>query len=122
MKVTLTKTLEFAAAQSLPTFPEGHKCRGLHGHTFIVDVSVTGEVDPESGIFYDFANISEAAAPLIDQLDHSYLNDIPGLEKPTTELMCAWFWEKLSPKLPGLSEIVIHESPRIRCAYRGPEA
>jgi len=122
MRVTLTKEFEFAAAQSLPSFPEGHKCRQLHGHTFNLEIKVTGEVDPETGILYDFAKISEATDPLIDQLDHTYLNDVPGLEKPTTEVMCAWFWERLAPKLPGLSEIVIHESPRTRCSYSGPDA
>jgi len=119
MKITLCKDFEFEAAQSLTTFPEGHKCRKLHGHSFKVTISVTGEVDPKTGIFYDHARISEAMRPLIAVLDHGYLNEVPGLEIPTIEFMARWFWEKLSPLLPGLSEIVLHETPRARCVYRG---
>ena len=119
MKITLSKDFEFEAAQSLTTFPEGHKCRNLHGHSFKVTISVTGEVDPKTGIFYDHARISEAMRPLISVLDHGYLNEVPGLEIPTIEFMARWFWEKLAPLLPGLSEIVLHETPRARCVYRG---
>jgi 6-pyruvoyltetrahydropterin/6-carboxytetrahydropterin synthase len=119
MKITLSKDFDFESAQSLPRFPEGHKCRNLHGHSFKITISVTGEVDPDSGILYDHAKISEAMKPLIGQLDHACLNDVPGLENPTIENMAGWFWKKLQPLLPGLSEIVLHETPRARCVYRG---
>jgi 6-pyruvoyltetrahydropterin/6-carboxytetrahydropterin synthase len=119
MHVRLTKDFSFEAAQTLPNVPEGHKCRRMHGHSFKLEVSVEGEVDPATGWFYDHAEISRAMNPLLEQLDHSYLNEIPGLENPTIEKMCGWFWEKLSPFLPGLSEIVIHETPSARCSYRG---
>lgn len=119
MTVTLTKDFEFAAAQSLPNFPEGHKCRRLHGHTFKVEVSVTGEVDESTGLFYDHARISEAMKPIIEELDHSYLNEIAGLENPTIELTCRWLWKRLEGQLPGLSEITLHETERARCSYRG---
>lgn len=121
MKVTLHKVFEFAAAQSLPNFPDGHKCHRLHGHTFHVKISVTGDVDPKTGLYYDHAIISEKMKPIIELLDHSYLNEIPGLENPTIELLCAWFWEKLVNILPGLSEITVHETERASCSYRGPE-
>jgi 6-pyruvoyltetrahydropterin/6-carboxytetrahydropterin synthase len=119
MTITLTREFDFAAAQSLTVFPEGHKCRGLHGHTFTLQISVTGRVDPATGLLYDHARISEAAKPVIDLLDHKYLNDVPGLENPTIENMCRWFWERLSPQLPGLSEIALYETPRAWCRYRG---
>ena len=119
MKITLSKDFNFDAAQSIPLFPKGHKCRGVHGHSFLVTVSVTGEVDPVTGIFYDIALISQAMDPLVNELDHSYLNEIPGLENPTLELMAAWIWTRLAPQLMGLSEIIIHETPRARCVYRG---
>jgi 6-pyruvoyltetrahydropterin/6-carboxytetrahydropterin synthase len=118
MKITLSKDFDFEAAQALPSFPEGHKCRQLHGHSFHLTVSVTGEVQA-NGLFYDHAKISEAMKPLLAQVDHHYLNDIPGLENPTIELMAKWFWDRLAPALPGLSEIVLHETPRARCSYRG---
>ena len=119
MTITLTKDFFFEAAQAITSFPEGHKCRQLHGHSFTVSVSVTGTVDPVTGILYDHACISQAMDPLIDQLDHRYLNDIEGLENPTIEMIAKWLWDRLAPALPELSEIVIHETPRARCSYRG---
>jgi len=122
VKFRLTKDFTFEAAQTLPNAPEGHKCRNMHGHSFKLEISVEGPMDPETGWVYDHARISRAMDPILDQLDHSYLNEIPGLGNPTIELMAAWFWDKLSPQLPGLAEIVIHETPTARCSYRGPDA
>jgi 6-pyruvoyltetrahydropterin/6-carboxytetrahydropterin synthase len=117
---TLVKEFRFEAAQTLPTLGPGHKCSRMHGHSFKVEIHVTGEIDPAIGWVYDHARISRAMDPLMEQLDHSYLNEIEGLENPTIELMCMWFWEKLDPQLPGLSEIVIFETPTARCHYKGP--
>lgn len=119
MRARLTKDFTFEAAQTLPKVPAGHKCAGMHGHSFKVEISIEGEVDPAIGWIYDHAQITRAMEPLLENLDHSYLNEIPGLENPTIELMAAWFWEKLAPDLPGLAEIVIHETPSARCSYRG---
>lgn len=119
MIIILSKDFDFEAAQSLPQFPVGHKCRNIHGHSFKVTISVRGPVDEASGIYYDHAAISDAMRPIIEQLDHAHLNEIVGLENPTIELMARWFWEKLTPQLPGLYEIVLHETPRARCVYRG---
>ena len=85
MRARLTKDFTFEAAQTLPNVPEGHKCRGLHGHSFKVEVSVEGDVDPKTGWVYDHAEISDAMKPLLKMLDHKYLNDIEGLENPTIE-------------------------------------
>ena len=119
MRVRLTKDFQFEAAQTLPNAPENHKCRRMHGHSFKVEISVEGEVDPAPGWVYDHARISEAMKPLLQQLDHSYLNEIAGLENPTIENMAAWFWRKLEPLCPGLCEIVVHETRTARCVYRG---
>ncbi|WP_048810481.1 6-carboxytetrahydropterin synthase QueD [Candidatus Methylacidiphilum infernorum] len=119
MHVILSKDFDFEAAQALPSFPEGHKCRRTHGHSFKLTVSVRGEVDPQKGVLYDHGKISEAVCPLIEQLDHYYLNDIEGLSNPTIENMAGWFWNKLKDKLPGLYEITIQETARTRCIYRG---
>ena len=119
MRARLTKDFFFESAQTLPKVPAGHKCAHMHGHSFKVEVSVEGEVDPDSGWIYDHAQISETMQPLVAQLDHAYLNDIPGLENPTIELMAAWFWKKLAPHCPGLCEIVVHETPLARCTFRG---
>jgi len=119
VKITLCKDFEFEAAQALTSFPEGHKCRRLHGHTFRITISVTGEVDPKTGILYDHALISEAMEPVLAVLDHAYLNEVPGLEIPSIEHICRWVWLRLAPTLPGLSEILLHETSRSRCIYRG---
>lgn len=119
MHVRLTKDFTFEAAQTLPLVPPEHKCGRMHGHSFKMEISVEGEVDPATGWLYDHSRISRAMDPLLELLDHSYLNDIPGLDNPTIENMCRWFWERLSPSLAGLAEIVIHETPSARCSYRG---
>jgi 6-pyruvoyltetrahydropterin/6-carboxytetrahydropterin synthase len=119
MTIILSKDFEFDAAQALPQFPEGHKCRALHGHSFKVTISVRGQVDEATGLLYDHAVISDVMKPIIKQLDHVYLNDVVGLENPTIENMSRWIWEKVKPNLPGLFEIVLHETPRARCVYHG---
>ena len=119
MRARLTKDFTFEAAQTLPSAPDGHKCRRMHGHSFKIEVSVEGEVTPISGWVYDHAEIGAAMKPLLQMLDHSYLNEVEGLENPTIENMAAWFWEKLQPQCRGLCEIVVHETPTARCVYRG---
>src|ERR1700737_868838 len=111
MRAQLTKDFTFEGAQNLPNAPSGHKCRKMHGHSFKIEVSVEGEVNPRTGWVYDHAEISAAMKPLLQMLDHSYLNDIDGLVNPTIENMAAWFWEKLRPQCPGLCQIVVHETP-----------
>jgi 6-pyruvoyltetrahydropterin/6-carboxytetrahydropterin synthase len=119
MTIILSKDFEFDAAQALPHFPDGHKCHNLHGHGFKVTISVRGTVDEATGLLYDHAVISDVMKPVLEQLDHVYLNDVVGLENPTIENISRWIWEKLAPQLAGLYEIVLHETPRARCVYRG---
>jgi 6-pyruvoyltetrahydropterin/6-carboxytetrahydropterin synthase len=85
MQAEIVKTFRFDAAHSLASAPEGHKCRRLHGHSYRVDVHVTGEIDPEQGWVMDFGVLKDAVAPILDALDHRCLNEIPGLEDPTSE-------------------------------------
>ena len=91
----------------------------MHGHSFKVEIHIEGVVDETIGWIYDHKLISNAMAPLLEILDHSYLNDIEGLECPTIEIMAAWFWRKLEHLLPGLAEIVIYETPTARCSFKG---
>ena len=119
MRISLRRKFDFEAAQHLLSFPEGHKCRQMHGHSFVLEVVVSGTVDPKTGLFYDPAKIAGAVRPILDKLDHTCLNDTPGLENPTLEIMAKWFWDKLAPQLPGLSEITLHETPRASCTYQG---
>jgi len=113
------KVFTFEAAHLLPNVPPGHKCARLHGHSFRVEVHVSGPLDPHLGWVMDFADLKAAFRPLHDQLDHRYLNDIEGLENPTSENLARWIWARLLPKLPGLSKVVVRETCNSGCAYRG---
>jgi len=119
MSVTLTKLFHFEAAHTLPNVPPDHQCARMHGHSYKLEISVTGPVDPVSGWLMDHAEISRLVKPLVAELDHRYLNDIPGLENPTFEQLAVWLWGRLKPSLPSLSEIAVHETPTSRCVYRG---
>lgn len=113
------KEFSFEAAHRLPNVPEGHKCARLHGHSFLVRLSVSGPVGEMSGWVMDFGDIKKAFKPILEQLDHYYLNDIEGLENPTSENIARWIWQKLKPELPELSEIQIRETCTSGCIYRG---
>ena len=119
MRVRLSKSFHFEAAHDLPTFPEGHKCRRLHGHSFRFDVVVEGEVAPEKGYLMDYGEIKRVTDPVVRQLDHYYLNQIPGLSNPTSEIIAQWIWNALKPALPQLAAIIVHETCTSTCEYRG---
>lgn len=119
MRIELTKSFTFEAAHWLPTFPEGHKCRRLHGHSFHVDVVVAGEVDPAKGYLIDYGDIKKAIEPIRTQLDHYLLNDIEGLENPTAEMLARWIYDRLKPALPLLSCVRVHETCTTETTYRG---
>jgi 6-pyruvoyltetrahydropterin/6-carboxytetrahydropterin synthase len=107
------------AAHRLPNVPAGHKCARLHGHSFRVSVHVAGPLDPQLGWVCDFADLKAAFAPLHEALDHHYLNEVPGLENPTSEQLAVWIWQRLKPALPGLSRVVVHETCTSGCEYHG---
>jgi 6-pyruvoyltetrahydropterin/6-carboxytetrahydropterin synthase len=109
------------AGHRLPLVPVGHDCGRQHGHSFRIRVCVEGRVDPKSGWVIDFAEIAAAFEPLRAQLDHADLNTIPGLENPTSELLAIWIWDRLHPRLPGLSCIEVAETATSGCIYRGED-
>ncbi len=119
-RVEIAKSFRFEAAHLLPNVPEGHKCRRLHGHSFRFEVKLAGEADPHTGWLLDFGDISRVVKPLIENsLDHRYLNDVPGLENPTSENLAIWLWQRIRPELPQLAEIVVYETCNSCCIYRG---
>ena len=113
------KEFDFEAAHRLPNVPEGHKCARLHGHSFRVEIHVAGAVDHKTGWVMDFADLGVAFKPLYRQLDHNYLNEIPGLENPTSEVIARWIWDRLQPELPNLSRIVVRETCTTGAVYQG---
>jgi len=106
-------------ARRLPALPESHPCSRLHGHSFRVELTVSGEVDPVLGWVLDFADIEAAWRPVHAALDHRTLNDIAGLENPTSENLAMWLWQQIKPVLPGLSQVSVMETHDSGCLYRG---
>ena len=119
MAVELAKGFNFEAAHYLPNVPEGHKCRRMHGHSFRGEVAVRGEIDPATGWVIDFADLKRAVDPIVKELDHYLLNEIEGLQNPTSEVLVRWIWDRLHPAMPELSQIVVRETCTSGCVYRG---
>ena len=111
----------FEAAHHLPRVAPDHKCRRLHGHSFRVALTISGELDEDKGWVVDFADLEAAFQPFLVQLDHNYLNEVPGLENPTSEIIVRWLWRNLKPALPGLSRIKLWETCESQCVYRGED-
>ncbi len=113
------KIFRFEAAHRLPNVPEGHKCGRLHGHSFLVEIHVSGPIDEHAGWVMDFGDIKEAFKPLEERLDHNFLNEIEGLENPTSEVLARWIWRELKPRLDILSKVVVQETCTAGCIYSG---
>ncbi len=118
--VEIFKNFRFEAAHTFPNVPDCHPCRQMHGHSFRVRIFVSGEIDEATGWVMDFAEIKRAFEPILAELDHSYLNDIPGLENPTSENIARWIWRRLSGLIPGLSGVLVRETRTSGAHYRGP--
>lgn len=113
------KEFTFEAAHRLPNVPPGHKCARLHGHSFRVELHVRGRIGEQTGWIMDFGDIKSAFAPLYEVLDHHYLNEVEGLENPTSEILARWIWRRLRPSLPSLSKILVRETCTSGCVYQG---
>ena len=119
MKVELEKDFTLECAHRLPRVPAGHKCARMHGHSFRVTVQVAGELDEKLGWLLDYAEIARAFAPVHEALDHRCLNDVSGLENPTSEVLARWIWERLVKELPLVAAVTVAETCTARCIYRG---
>jgi len=119
MTFDLSKTFRFESAHRLTLVPEGHKCARLHGHSFRCEITVRGDINPATGWVIDFADIKAAANPVFDALDHRYLNDIDGLENPTSEVLARWIWDRICIGLPSLYAVTVRETCTSACTYRG---
>ncbi len=113
------KEFSIEAAHFLPNVPEGHKCRRMHGHSFHVSIYVSGPVGDTSGWVMDFADLKAAFRPIHDALDHRLLNEVPGLENPTSENIARWIWSRLKPTLPLLSRVQVKETCTAGCIFGG---
>lgn len=122
MTHTIFTEIAFEAAHRLPNVPDEHKCARLHGHSFRAEVHVQGDLDPALGWVADFADVRAAAEPVRLALDHRYLNEIDGLDNPTSEVIAAWIWDRLQPTLPGLVRVVVRETCTTGAVYEGEQA
>src|SRR5688500_16133357 len=113
------KEFTIEAAHRLPNVPAGHKCARLHGHSFRIEIHVRGPLGSRTGWVLDFADLKSACQPLFDQPDHHYLNEIDGLENPTSENLAIWIWDRVHPGRPLLSKVVVRETCTTGCVYRG---
>ena len=120
--VYIAKEFCFEAAHRLPKVPKDHKCSRLHGHSYRFEICLGGYIKPDLGWLRDFNDIREIVQPLLDKyLDHYYLNEVEGLENPTSENLAIWLWERLHSLLPELVKITVFETCTSRCAYEGPQ-
>ena len=115
MRTEIQKTFGIEAAHRLPHVPTGHKCARLHGHSFRITLHVTGEVDPQLGWIVDFAELTRAFAPLHALLDHNYLNEVPGLENPTSENLARFVLERVQLPAGKLAAVSVEETCTSRC-------
>lgn len=113
------KKFTFDAAHFLPHVPQGHKCRNMHGHTYTLTAFVEGPLLKKEGWVIDYADLKKAIKPIIDELDHHLLNEIPGLENPTSEILAAWLWNRLKNRLEGLKRIELNETAGSGVIYEG---
>jgi 6-pyruvoyltetrahydropterin/6-carboxytetrahydropterin synthase len=115
----ITQAFTFEAAHRLPNVPTTHRCHRMHGHSYRVELTVAGPVDPKTGWVIDFYDIEAIFGPLLARLDHHCLNEIEGLENPTAENIAAWIWHRLRPDLPGLALVRVAETPMSWAEYDG---
>jgi 6-pyruvoyltetrahydropterin/6-carboxytetrahydropterin synthase len=117
--MNIFRVFTIEAAHRLPNVPAGHKCARLHGHSFRIELHLRGAVDAHSGWVMDFGDVRAAFQPVYERLDHHYLNEIAGLENPTSENLARWVWNEAKPRLPMLCKVVIHETCTSGCVYEG---
>lgn len=103
------KTYRFEAAHRLPELPPTHKCHHMHGHNYKIQIEIGGTLDSR-GFILDFAELDDIVVPLIRQCDHKVLNDVPGLENPTAELIADWFLKRINGALDARCLVRIYEN------------
>ena len=113
------KKFNIESARSIPNLPKTHPCHHVHGHSFKIIISVKGPVNKQNGFVTDFQDIDDAFSSFKKELDHSYLNDIEGLQNPTSENICIWIWDKIQSSLPNIYKIEIKETDSTGCIYKG---
>jgi len=115
----LIKKFTFDSAHALPNVPDGHKCKEVHGHTYMLTVHIEGDLDDKLAWVMDFADVKSVIGPIVKEIDHKYLNDIAGLENPTAEVIAIWLWDRIKPGIPQLKKVELNETPASGVVYEG---
>ena len=115
----ITQAFTFEAAHRLPNVPETHRCFRMHGHSYRIELTLDGPVDPTSGFVIDFFDVEAVFAPLLERLDHHCLNEVDGLENPTAEHIAIWIWDRVKPLLPLVASVRVYETPQSWAEYEG---
>lgn len=118
MGFELKQHFQIESARFLPHLDKNHPCSRMHGHSFKVILVLRGKLDPKLGWLRDYHEISQIAAKVLDKLDHRVLNEISGLENPTSENISAWLYWQFKPLLPELFEVSVQETPLTECTFR----
>ena len=113
------KTFTFDSAHFLPNVPEGHKCKNMHGHTYRLTVFIDGKITEPYGWVIDYTDLKKHLRSIINQLDHHCLNDLEGLENPTSENLAVWLWNRIKLLIPGLKRIELNETATSGVIYEG---
>lgn len=119
MIITISKMFDFDAAHYLTRVAPDHKCSRLHGHTYRVELVATGEPDAR-GMVVDYSELAEAWAPIHAAIDHRVLNDIEGLENPTSEVLAQWILWRITALFPAVVAVRVYESSTTWCEARHP--
>lgn len=117
MKFELKTQFRIESARFLPNLPEGHPCRRMHGHSFLITLKLVGTADPQIGWVRDYHEIEESLKPLKTKLDHRALNEVEGLQNPTSENLARWIYENARKVLPELVQVTVSETPTTECSY-----
>lgn len=108
---------QIESARFLPHLPEGHPCKRMHGHSFKIILTLRGPLQPHVGWVQDYHEIDHTMKPLLAAIDHRLLNEVTGLENPTSELLAKWIFDHAVVKLPLLKSVTIMETPTTECTY-----
>ncbi len=117
MLFELKQQFRIESARFLPHLQAHHPCARTHGHSFLITLRLHGPLDSKVGWVRDYNQIELLMKPILNQIDHRLLNDVPGLENPTSEILCRWIFEKAHGILPELVQVSISETPNTECSF-----
>ena len=117
MNYELKQHFQIESARFLPYLPASHPCSRTHGHSFKIILTLVGSLDQKVGWVMDYNEIGAVMKPLLNEIDHRVLNEVPGLENPTSELLAKWIYDRVVQKIPMLKDVSIAETPSTECRY-----